>query len=396
MKKTRNLFFVLVLALTVGMWGCGRGGGGTPTAEDIDGDGVPNLQDPFPSDATRFTAFGAPRVLEGVAGSGFATAVSINNNRQVVGMSDNAGQEMRAVIWNVSADGTPSPAAELHPIAGNSYSAAYGIGDSGVAVGESAKGADYVAVLWPASSQTPSELSLGDLATPAAAYGINAGNGIVGEATRNGKVVPVYWTSPTAVPVQLPLLGGGTTGTAYFIDAAGGKIVGESENSGGRMRAVLWKVEPDGTVGNPTDLGVLSGHDRSAAFGINGSGYIVGESENGSGEVRAVLWSETSLLGIPTGFKATDLGSPGTRSAAFAINDLNIIAGWRDAPGSLASLWHALNALNVSPAVSNTAFDSTSFTQAYGINGAGIVVGLSADRGFVAVPQGNGQPLAAK
>lgn len=389
MKKIRNLLFILLAALTVSLTGCGGGGGGgggTPTAADVDGDGVPNAQDAFPDDPAKFASYAAPQELTGLTGGVFSTAVSINNNRQVVGMSDNGSQEMRAVLWNVAANGTPSAPAELSPIAGNSYSAAYAINDSGVAVGESSKAADYVAVYWPAGIQTPAELPLGALTSPSAAYGINNGGRIVGEATTGGNTVPAYWSSSATAAVQLPLLSGGTTGTAYFIDAAGTKIVGESENSSGKMRAVLWTVNSNGTVDSPTDLGVLSGHDRSVALGVNGSGQIVGESESATGEVHAVIWTE-GILGGLFGYNVTDMGTAGSRSSAAAINDLGFIAGWSDVSGSLASLWHALNALNVSPSVSNQMFSTTGFTQAYGINGAGIVVGLAADRGFVAVPQ---------
>lgn len=389
MKKIRNSLFVLLTALTVTLSGCGGGGGGTPTAADLDGDGVPNAQDAFPNDPAKFASFAPPQELSGLTGSVFSTAVSINSSRQVVGMSDNGSQEMRAVLWNVATNGTPSAPAELNPLAGNTYSAAYAINDSGVAVGESSKGAAYVAVLWPAGTQTPTELPLGALTAPSAAYGINNGGRIVGEATTGGNTVPVYWSSSVTAAVPLPLLSGGATGTAYFIDATGTKIVGESANSSGKMRAVLWTINSSGTVGTPTDLGVLSGHDRSVAFGINGSGYIVGESESATGEVHAVLWTE-GILGGLFGYRVTDLGSPGNGGSAAAINDLGFIAGWSTVSGSLASLWHAMNALaleDISPAVSNQIFATTGFTQAYGINNAGIVVGLSVDRAFVAMPQ---------
>lgn len=386
MKTFRQLMFGLVVTMSLALAGCGGGGGGGggATSSDLDGDGIPNAQDAFPNDATQFASFTVTQ-LTVPNNSLFSSAVDINTGRQVVGFSDTGSgqQEVRAQLWNVAANGTPSAPVELSPIAGNSYSAAYGINNAGVVVGESSKGADTVAVFWPAGSATPTELQLLTASGPSAAYRINTAGRIVGEARNaGGNMVPVMWTNTAAAPVQLPLLSGGTRGAAYFISADGTKIVGESENSSGNMRAVVWEVNTNGTVDNPDDLGVLTGHDSSTAFGINAAGQIVGESESATGEVHAVLWTP----GILFGYNIKDLSAAGAKGSAAAISDAGLIAGWIDTTGSLASLWHALNAANATSPLSNPLSASSNTSQTLAVNSAGYVVGVSLDRAIVAVP----------
>lgn len=385
MKEFRQLMLGLVVATVLALAGCGGGGGGTPG--DVDGDGVPNPQDGAPTNPALFATY-AVQPLSVPSGAVFSTAVDINTGRQVVGFSDSGSgqQEVRAQLWNVGADGTPSPPVELNPLAGNTYSAAYSISDAGVAAGESSKGTDTVAVFWAAGSQSPTELPLLSASGPSAAYRINPGGRIVGEARdAGGQLVPVMWASSSTAPVALPLLSGGTSGAAYFISADGAKIVGESENGSGKKRAVLWEVNADGSIGNPTDLGVLSGHDSSVAFSINASGQIVGESESATGEIRAVIWTQ-GILGGLFGFNIKEVSVAGAKASAAAINDAGLIVGWVDTAGSLATLWNALNALNTSVPISNPLSSSTDPSQALGVNGAGLVVGVSLDRAFVAVP----------
>lgn len=390
MKEFTRTLLGLLVVLMLALAGCGGGGGGgsstTPTATDIDGDGVPNTEDAFPNDATKFASF-TTRQISGITGSTFSAAVDINGTRQVVGMSDTgASQELRAVLWNVAADGTPSPTIELNPLGGNAYSAAYGINDTGITVGESSDNTDTVAVFWSSGSQNPTKLQLLAATGPSAAFKISNTGRIVGEALNgSAKSVAVLWNTATSAPLELPRLSGGTTSAAYFITADGTRIVGESENSGGSMRGVVWQVATNGTVGNPTELGILPGHVTSVALGMNAAGQIVGESESASGEVHAVIWTE-GILGGLFGYNVKDMGPAGARSSASAINDTSRIAGWMDAPASAASLWHALNALNVATPLSNAIFAQGVVSQAYGINSGGYVVGMSQDRAFVAVP----------
>lgn len=385
MGKLKRLLAGSLIAAMFAVAGCGGGGGGG-TSADVDGDGVPNAQDAFPDDATRFSSF-TTKQLTALTGGIFSAAVGINSNLKVVGMSDNGLQEIRGVVWTVTADGTQTDQVRLKPIGSNSYSAAYGINDAGIAVGESSKGSDTVAVYWPSgatASTEPTELRLLGASGPSAAYSITTSGLKVGEALDSGgRMAAVIWPSSTALPTALGGLATDASSAAYAI-SDNGDVVGESEVPGGAVHAAIWRVDGNGVPATgPTDLGTLPGHVNSAALGVarlpSGKVVIVGESESAAGEIRAVMWQE----GLVFGYNITDLGPSGGKGSAAAISTAGLIAGWADATGSLATVWHALH---TTPTMSAGTSADLFFSQGYGVNSAGFVVGLSNDRAFIAVP----------
>lgn len=376
MKKytIRKSLLAVLLALNMALAGCGGGGGGA-TGPDIDGDGIPNAADAFPSDATRFAAQ-TTVLLAGIAGGSFSTPIAISNGNQAIGLADNSAAEVRGVRWTVdAANRTVSAPATLEPLAGNFYSAAYAINDAGVAVGESENGVDVVPVFWPAGGTAATALSLTGFAALAAAYHINNAGQVVGEATEGGENRAVLWNTTAAPPVALGILAGGTYSAAYFIND-GGLVVGEADNSAGATRAVAWLVSPLGAVmAGPVDLGALAGHAASTAMGVDASGRVVGESETALGEDRAALWTiNPQTLAVTA---RTDLGSGG----AHAINGANRIAGHLGTP-SLASVWDTRN-LNLPNSIQTGAATS----QAYGLNDGNLMVGSLGPQGFVTLPQ---------
>lgn len=386
MEKFKKLMGISLIAAMFAVAGCGGGGGGGGTSADTDGDGVANSQDAFPDDAARFASF-TTRQLATLTGGIFSAAVGINNNLKVVGMSDNGSQEIRGVVWTVAADGTQTDQVRLKPIGSNSYSAAYGINDAGISVGESSKGSDTVAVFWPSgatASTEPTELRLLGATGPSAAYSINTSGLKVGEALDNaGRMAAVIWPAAAALPISLGGLAADTSSAAYAIDD-NGDVVGESEVTGGAVHAAIWKVDANGVPATgPTDLGTLQGHVNSTALGVarlpDGKLVIVGESESASGELRAVMWQE----GLLFGYDITDLGPAGGKGSAAAISTAGLIAGWAEVSGSFATVWHALHS---TPTTSAATSADLFFSQAYGVNSAGFVVGLSNDRAFIAVP----------
>lgn len=373
MKEIRMGIWAIVAMVAMAAAGCGGGGGGVGAAG-----GTTN-----PDEA----GFASARTLEPLTGGDMSSAVAINSGGVIVGLSGNAAQEIRAARWSVDlATDNVTAAVELSPLAGNGYSAAYGLNDNGVVVGESGDNADaaIVAVYWPSGSTAAVKLT--PLAAGnSAAHGINSAGRVVGEATSaGGKTVPVTWAGTGTAPVALAMLSGGTTGSAYSV-SDDGVIVGESEAAGGAIRAVRWKVDAaTGTVGAPTDLGALSGHVKSVAMGVNRDGIIVGESESASGEIHVVTWREGSLLGIPTGFDIDDLGVAGTSSSGAAINDSGWIVGWSNDNNSIPrnALWNAFG----SP-MTNVNDGFAGAGRAMGINRTRHVVGVKSDKGFVVSPR---------
>jgi len=363
-----------LLALALFLAGCGGGGGGganNAAGPDIDGDGIPNTADAFPSDATRFAAQ-TTVLLAGVTGGTFSAAMAINNSNQVIGLAENSAAEVKGARWTVNAAaGTASAPVTLEPLTGNTYSAAYGINDAGVTVGESKNGGETVAAFWPAGGTSAAALSLTGFAAPAAAYEINNAGQVVGEATVGAVNRAVIWNSTTAAPVALGTLTGGTYSAAYAINESG-LVVGEADNSAGQNRAVAWLVSPQGAVtAGPVDLGTLDGHVTSFALGVDASGRVVGESETAAGEPRATLWTiNPQTLAVTA---RTDLGSGG----AHAINGADRVAGHLGTP-TLASVWDTRN-LNLP----NNIQTGAAFSQAFGLNDDNLIVGLSGTQGFV-------------
>jgi probable HAF family extracellular repeat protein len=360
------------------------GGGGTveddPTA-DSDSDAIPNGEDAFPNDNTRFAAF--TRILLDTLDGVFSTGVDINDNDQVVGLADD-GTSIKGVRWAVDADaGTAGAPAVLAPIGENDYSAAYGNNDTGVAVGESEKdGSDFVAVLWGAGETTPAELSLsGGFGPTSAAYAINNDGQIVGEAQTDSGLVAVLWNAAGADPVSLGTLGGAFSAAYHVSD--NGLIVGESEQADGSTSAVVWMVDATGAITHgPIALGT-AGDDfvSSIAFGVDNFGRVSGESETAGGEIHATLWTlDPATLAAS---EIADLGVAGADSSAYAVNESGRIAGWDGRDGvSLASVWDTRNT-----SLLDLILEEDSFSQAYGLNEENLTVGVSDGQAFVAVPQ---------
>lgn len=375
--KVLGIFLTGLLALTLSACGGGGGGGGGGTSADRDGDGIPNTSDAAPDNAATFATFSSAPLARLPGGAyGVATAVNDAPAPLVVGSSDDGTGILKAVTWTVNAAGQPAAPITLNPLAGNGYSAAYGVNDGGIVVGESKKGLEFVPVFWGAGSTTPTELSLTMGATTfvfGSAYGIDNGGSIVGEIKRaDGTLMAALWSSSGAAPVELATLGG-PSASAYFI-GEGGWIVGESTTAAGQVHATLWTLNAAGIPSAPVDLGVLPGHVRSIALGVDGEGRIVGESEQADGTTNAVIWQQNAL----GTYLATDLG---VNAGAAAINDADRIAGHIALE---SSVWDTRSAV---PGNFNKLFSTAGLSQGYGQNQGGIVVGLQGDQGFAAVPQ---------
>jgi hypothetical protein len=239
---------------------------------------------------------------------------------------------------------------------------------SGAIVGESERGAEYVAVIWEPGAVLPIDLRLGGFSSPSAAYGIS-GARIVGEAGQGAGSVAVLWADLDAVPVELPSLGGDRS-AAYAI--AGSLVVGESTvTDGGASRGAVWALDSAGNAGPPVALAPLAGHVSSIALGVDASGRIVGESESGAGVVHAVSWT------VAAPDAPLDLGS----GSAQGVNAGGRIAGHGGQPvGPI--VWDVRNP----SLLEGVLVDPFLFSQGYALNGGNVVVGVLDDGAFAAVP----------
>lgn len=148
----------------------------------------------------------------------------------------------------------------------------------------------------------------------------------------------------------------------YAINDAGA-IVGESDNN--NSRAFIYA---NGSLSGLTRL--AGDNDRGVAHDINNNGVVVGISSNGVAS-RATMWVQG---------QASDLGSVDglttTTARAWGLNDAGSAVGVsrRDAGGTVsqATLWRAGSApLNLGSLLPD------SFSQAYAINEASVIVGAA-------------------
>lgn len=372
MKSTMRYITVLSL-ITLTLAGCGgggSGGSGSSSGTLAPGGSGASLGQVVDSQGNTVAA-------------AFTNAVDINDSNEVIGFAaTSAVGNFTAALWSVDTTGeatvTPTTLASL---AGNTFSAAFSIDNAGNVVGQSAKGAGRVAVLWrdgaPVSPVELPPLAAGD----SAAFGISPdGSRIVGEGTdATGTTRAVLWrvspdgsvASPQLLPTNIfvKITPAGNLPVA-FSSASDvndfGFIVGEVEDGDGVLHAAVW--EPGtGNAYTPVDLSLVA-EAGSSAFGINAAGQVVGESQGAGGGTSAILWNKVVL------YQRTAIASSGSASD---INDTGRIAGWETIAGvNVAAVWNAFD-----PAAKTNLFAGES--QTYAINAVNMVVGRSGSTGFI-------------
>jgi len=122
------------------------------------------------------------------------------------------------------------------------------------------------------------------------------------------------------------------------------------------------------------DLGTLPGDSSSIAWAINANGDVVGWSNGPAGTRAFVFTSATGMVELPA-----LAGRP--RSVARDINDAGVIVGSANAGGTdlgHAVMWDALGRTSVQDLGT---LGTGSFSEAWGVNNAGQIVGWSYTNG---------------
>ena len=184
---------------------------------------------------------------------------------------------------------------------------------------------------------------------------------------------------------DLGTLSGGTSSVAFGINASG-QVVGYSSPTSGNVPAHAFRTGPSSPINPATDdLGTLGG-TSSVAYGINDSGQVVGESNTiGDAASHAFRTAANSPIDPAT----DDLGTLGitsnppqgaSSSSAYAINSSGQVVGYSYTGSNVPA--HAFRTAANSPI--NPATDDLgtlggagSYSQAFGINASGQVVGTS-------------------
>jgi len=254
----------------------------------------------------------------GTLGGQHTDVAAINNNGQVVGVSDTNqtcpwGTVQHAFRWQ---NGTMT---DIGVLPGDVHSRATNINDRGQITGESMQGGHNQGRAFLCDGATITDLgTLGGY--EAHIFGINEQAQVAGAAWINSAFRALMWDNGQVTQLgSLRQSAGYTTSTAWGINNSG-QIVGVSFTDLGVDHAFLWEN------GHMNDLGTLgSANTYSQARSINDSGQVVGWSNFQGREHRAFLWRAGVMAGIcPLGIE----------SHAYDINENNQVVGtWETADG---------------------------------------------------------------
>jgi len=262
---------------------------------------------------------------------------------------------------------------DLGVLSGDLSSAAYGLNDNGQVVGisQSAGGATH-GFRYSGGSMA----DIGSLGGDTYANAINAGGSVAGSAfSAAAGTFRAFRTAPGgsvggASDLGTFPLSGSLDSFAYGIDAAG-QTVGYAYNGTSNH---AYRTTVAGGVTTASDLGTLGG-SNSYANGINTSGQTAGYSDtapdvNGNSVTHAFRTSAAGAM--------TDLGTlGGDNSYATALNAAGQVIGYSDLNGSTHAFRTSANTA-ISPLTDDLGTLGGLFSYAYGINSAGITVGYSA------------------
>jgi probable HAF family extracellular repeat protein len=188
-------------------------------------------------------------------------------------------------------------------------------------------GATWHAARWTRSAQGWGVQALGMLPGDSSsfAYDVNDYGAVVGVSQNAANVGSgFHWSAATGM-VILPSRGGETYATAINNT---GEVAGFSADAAGNRHAVRWTF--NGGSWAVEDLGTLGGC-CSGGTGINNRGDVVGYSHISSRTQHA-------FLATPGSQGLTDLGALGRSSAAWDVNDSNVVVG--ESGSNHAVIWN--------------------------------------------------------
>ncbi len=291
--------------------------------------------------------------LGGLSGNKFASATSINEAGQIVGIS-----AKHAFLWENGV------MIDLGTLGGN-LSAANAINGRGQVVGESeTAGGEMHAFLWEHGVMK----DLGNPGETSAAQGLNTRGEIVGATSgKNVRGGAVLWKNGRKQ--SLGDLGPSGSGSTAIAINDNGEVAGVSSglasNSGGVVRAVIWQ---HGVI---RDIGTLGGL-HSTANAINNRREVVGWAEIGDQSTVAFLLQNGVMhdLGMLTG----GVIQPGSGSQAAAVNERGQVVGssLNSKGESRAVIWENGNIVDLNDQIPAAA--GLVLTRARAINNQGQIV----------------------
>jgi len=226
---------------------------------------------------------------------GLGGANAINDVGQVVGESNGAMGGVSATEWSGGS------VIDLGGLPGSLNSAAYGINDTGEAVGYSIVGGVQYAVEWSNGSIINLEGLPGF--TSSSASGINSAGQVVGDSVVGGVAYATEWNGGTVINLGPgsasgindlgQVVGSGPGGATEWSNGSVVNLgnlpgalgsVGSAINDAGQAAGDTYydldgsSIATEWSGDSVIDLGLLPGSSRSFVYGINYSGQVVGES----------------------------------------------------------------------------------------------------------------------
>ncbi len=271
-------------------------------------------------------------------------------------------------LWALPCVGQDYTVTDLGALPGGETAWAFGLNDAGqVAASAMYNEASlfHHAVLWDDGVLT----DLGQLGDNGSTFhsfatAINAQGHVVGGSSVPsgfGSLDQAFLHDGTEM-IQLPPLNGGDLCFAHDIndngDVVGISDTGEIQNNKRIIHGALWIDR------SPQDLGTLGGN-YSQAHAINNSRTVVGASLLDNGPSHAFFWSDGTM---------TDMGTlGGASSRAWDINETGQIVGWaQDATAARRAFLFEQDTMT-----DLGTLPGAKASEAYGVNNAGQIVGMS-------------------
>ena len=288
-----------------------------------------------------------------------SVAYAINDARQITGWRSTANAIKAAYIWSPAGNVTPLGTLGQSPYT----SVGYDINEAGDVAGTAGNHGFYWSAPGPMQQLDPIEGSVGEAAFALTNNAVSVR--VVGRASFTSGTVhhPVRWSSGTSY--YLALGSSPTNPTGKVMDGVANDINDQSQIVGVAFQDKAFYYAPGVGAGTVTELAQLSGSTASAATAINESGVIAGWSVF-QGSLRAVRWPNHTAAPQQLG----TLG--GGWSWATDINEAGVIVG---ASVTAAGKKRAFRVAPSGYLENLSAPNGAIASEAHGINDSGDIVG---------------------
>ena len=254
----------------------------------------------------------------GSLGGQMNAACAINGSDQVAGYSQDGNGNLSAFIY--TKDGGIKALGSLD---GGVSSEAFGMNNSGQAVGDSQNATDdHRPVLFDNGGVKDLNVCVAQNSNAfRTAYAINDAGQVAGRTDADQGAIHAFILGSSGGGLKDIGTLGGTNSEALAINKSG-EVVGDAETANNTPHAFLYRK------GSTRDLGTLPGFDTASfARSINDQGEVVGDSESAD-QKRAFVYSNGKMLEVDKA--ATNLADSGFTSldVAYGINNRGWIAGY--------------------------------------------------------------------